>query len=218
MFAISNKASVFLTDGNGRHKCKICRDHKYQPLSKARRHEDSAKHVQAVRYMDRMGLPSPVKPPRRHHGDQSDEHDTDDDLSESSNDSGVLAFSYFRRNGLIRGYIEIYDIPITIHGCHLEGDDESQIYSNYDGLLEMNEQEAYVDGDPDAEGSQNDTDPDSDNPFSGNQYSDIPFMSESASSPPLDPLEDDMPHMSARFKPWNNREVSLMGMRNKSIN
>lgn len=103
---------VFIQEHNtNRWRCKICPGQKYEPLSRARRHEDTVHHTSRVRELDRQ-------PDSDHFGTT---HQDSSPLSPPP--SAYLPHVH------------------PIHGPVQPGDHEDQIYDDYGGELAWHEDE-----------------------------------------------------------------------------
>ncbi|KAJ3559218.1 hypothetical protein NM688_g473 [Phlebia brevispora] len=201
------RPELFLTHRNGtQFRCKVCPNMPFMSLSRARRHEDTDMHVQAVRTLDSWG-------------------DADDSWSESDDQEafGVPPRSCAASSDLVVHQSSTEDLwldhildeqtdgpNLGIHGPTLPGDTEDQIYDDFGGALEASRHYGESDEELDPiqameEDIEWERDLKSDGPIETS--SDAPLMSEGDLLKL--PSSDDKP-IGEDWWPWNDKKEALL--------
>lgn len=180
---------VFLQDRTRtRWKCTLCPSHKFEGIRKARQHEDTQAHTQAIRSLDIWPSPNDTGPA--------------DPADRQTSPGPFLPL----RTTLLDEMDDEDGLRIGIHGPALAGDDEDQIYDNFSGPLANNltpytQQEDILSDDDSVDWDQ---ELKSDGPL--DLLSDIPLFSERDQSD----YDGPEPDLGAEdWWPWPKKEVSI---------
>lgn len=182
--------SVFVQDrARTRWKCTLCSTHQFESLRKARQHEDTRAHTQAVRSLD-------VWPPS----------DTGPADSTGRQSSPEPLFTLWE-SPMFDEANDNDGPQLGIHGPALPGDAEDQIYDNFGGPLAASIMDPYTlqeDVLSDEDSLDWDRELKSDGPL--DLSSDIPLLSEQDH---LDETEDEPDPNAEDWWPWPTKEVSI---------
>ncbi|KAH9851930.1 hypothetical protein C2E23DRAFT_780036 [Lenzites betulinus] len=126
----------FMRNVKGQWRCTICgEDRGYEPLSKARRHEESQMHVRRLRDLDR--------PRTEHFSDDFDESEDELDhpttnantMKQSSGATYRASYLYPTSNHAMSNSESVEHFAGTIHGPALSEDAPEQLYDDWGGEL-----------------------------------------------------------------------------------